>query len=40
MKHRIKQLRTKILRMKQREFSAKTWIAQQQITNYEYRGVK
>ena len=39
MKHRIKQLRTKILCMKQKEFSTKTGIAPQQITNYESRGV-
>ena len=39
MKHRIKQLRTKILHMKQRDFSAKTGIAPQQLSNYESRGV-
>ena len=39
MKHRIKQLRTKIMHMKQKEISAKTGIAQTQLTNYESSGV-
>lgn len=39
MKHRIKEFRTKILQMKQKEFCAIAGLDQPQLVNYESKGV-